>query len=504
MDLPQTLPGVPAAGIDPTVDELATIADLAGVFNWLGSSEGLREAVVQALGGGAPKLRDLVYIRGELWDRMVAAIKVPRESEQPRDLFPIEQGHVAMARRIARLRLGLTAVEVAPSTVAVGGGLGFGGGLPDGPPPPTSATAGEPRLKLSSILDPVLDTELVRLLQAEITKLFAGYEQKRGAEPSEEIEPTVEQISAIAQVLKSDLAPYACFSIFGPHGRRLLQKLMYMSWTYLPNGSWQRRELPGPPSFDFWWASYRVLRTVYLLLGTVAPETLDNYGELIRGFITQYGESVWSIVYNADVRMRAERFQRLRRHAERDHAAARASNHRTTFDIARPWDTVFSMAVADKSWWEENMHRPALLYLARVRTAAQLLDDRTAQPALGASGSQAPLRRPPGDFGQRRLDRSRSSPRDRGQRSRVPLPRPSADRGQLAIEDDGAVYTKKGKRFCDDFNSHQGCSKGKEKCRDLHACKRCKKYGHPMHKCDQGKAGNDKGKDKGGGARRWS
>ena len=111
MDLPQTLPGVPAAGIDPTVDELATIADLAGVFNWLGSSEGLREAVVQALGGGAPKLRDLVYIRGELWDRTVASIKVPVESEQPRGLSPIEEGHVAMARRIARLRLGLTAVE---------------------------------------------------------------------------------------------------------------------------------------------------------------------------------------------------------------------------------------------------------------------------------------------------------------------------------------------------------------------------------------------------------
>ena len=394
MDLPQTLAGVPAAGIDPTIDELASIGDLAGVFAWLGASEGLREALGRALGGGTPKLRDIVYIRGEVWDSTVSAIMLPVTDAQPRPLSPIEQGHVSMARRIARLRLGLTAVEAAPSTLALvsaGGGLGFGGGLPAGPPPvaPTAA-AGEPRLKLSSILDPVLDSELVRLAQYIITKLFSDYEDARGAEPSEEIEPTVEQISAVAQVLKADLSPYACFSIFGPHGRRLLQKLTYLAWTYLPTCAWQRRELPGPPSFEFWWASYRVLRVVYLLLNVVSTETLDNYGELIRGFTTQYGDGIWFIVYTADVRMRAERFQRLRRHAERDHAAALAAGQRSTFDIARPWNTVFAMAVADRSWWEENLHRPVLLYLARVRTAAQLLDDHTAQPAIEASSSVGP------------------------------------------------------------------------------------------------------------------
>ena len=474
MDLPQTQPGQPAPGVDPTVDELAAIRDIAGIFDWLGTAAPVRTALGGALGGGAPRMRDLVYIKGDLWDRTVTGVEVlvPNEAgddTEPRLLTPIEEGHIAMVRRIARLRLGLTAVELMPVVTLPVGGLGFGG--PSATPlggvvlPTVAPPTGEPRLKLSSILDPALDTELTRLPQSDIRKLFADYEDKRGAEPSEDIEPTVEQISAVAQVLKADLTPYADFSVYGPHGRRLLQKLTYLAWTYLPDGSWQRRELPGPPSVDHWWASYRVLRTTYLLLDAVATETLDNYGELIRGFVTQYGDSVWFLVYNADVRMRAERFQRLRRHAERDHDAAVASGRRSSFDPARPWNTVFSMALVDKDWWEENIHRTALLYLARVKSAAQVLDDRTAQPASFATGSS----RAASGAGARRTGRSRTPQREPAGR-----PRGSGD--------DGAIFTKKGKRFCDDYNTSQGCSKGRA-CSDLHACKACRAFGHSCQKC---------------------
>ena len=57
--LPQTALGAPAAGIDPTVDELQQIGDVAGIFSWLGSEESLRTAVLRDLGGGQPRLRDL-------------------------------------------------------------------------------------------------------------------------------------------------------------------------------------------------------------------------------------------------------------------------------------------------------------------------------------------------------------------------------------------------------------------------------------------------------------
>ena len=494
MDLPQTQPGVPAPGVDPTVEELAAINGIAGIFDWLGTAQPVRDALLQALGGMAPRLRDLVYIKCDGWDSTVTGLEVMvpgvlGADADPRALTPIEEGHISMVRRIARLRLGLTAIEHIPVATVPVGGLGFGG--PSATPlgalvlPTIAPPAGEPRLKLSSILDPSLDTELMRLPQPDIRKLFANYEDTRGAEPSEDIEPTVEQISAVAQVLKADLTPYADFAVYGPHGRRLLQKLTYMAWTYLPDGSWQRRELQGPPSFEHWWASFRVLRTTYLLLDAVATETLDNYGELIRGFVSQYGDGVWFLVYNADVRMRAERFQRLRRHAERDHALATAAGRQSAFDLARPWNTVFSMALVDKDWWEENVHRAALLYLGRIKSAAQVLDDGTSQPSSFSAGSV----RASAGTSARRTPRSRTPQREPAGRPRGP-------------GDDGAVYTKKGKRFCDDFNTSQGCSKGRA-CPDLHACKGCKAFGHPTHKCTKGVQGKKQPQQGGASRRKW-
>ena len=116
MALPQTSAGVGAVGIDPQDDELGKIGTIADIFKWLGSADVLRDAVLNALGGGNPKLRDLVYIDVKNWDEAVATIVVDG-ADGPRPMFPIERGHIAMVRRIARLRLGLTAnVELNPIT----------------------------------------------------------------------------------------------------------------------------------------------------------------------------------------------------------------------------------------------------------------------------------------------------------------------------------------------------------------------------------------------------
>ena len=178
--------------------------------------------------------------------------------------------------------------------------------------------------------------------------------------------------------------------------------------------------------------------------------------------------------------MRSERFQRLRRHAERDHDAAVREARTSHFNPATPWNTVFAMAVADKTWWEENLHRAVLLYLSRVRSAAQILDDRTAQPSIDLPGSRASASatyRPPGDFGPRA--RSRTPPRASRDRPRSPR------KGAGASE---AVYTKKGKKFCDPYNTPGGCSAGNA-CKEVHACKLCRRFGHPMQRCDPSKAG---------------
>ena len=73
-------------------------------------------------------------------------------------------------------------------------------------------------------------------------------------------------------------APYVDFSIFGPHGKRMLKRLVFTAHVYEPaSGSWHRQELPGPLDFQSRWKSWGVFRTATLLLGFAPVEPLDHY-----------------------------------------------------------------------------------------------------------------------------------------------------------------------------------------------------------------------------------
>ena len=85
--------------------------------------------------------------------------------------------------------------------------------------------------------------------------------EKRGAKPKADIEHSEDQISAVAQVVEGGFVPYADFALFGKHGKRMVAKLQYIAFVSLPDGTWQRRELPGPPSYSAWYAAWRVYRT---------------------------------------------------------------------------------------------------------------------------------------------------------------------------------------------------------------------------------------------------
>ena len=120
----------------------------------------------------------------------------------------------------------------------------------------------------------------------------------------------------------------------------------------MPDGSWQKRELPGPPSHDHWWAAFRVFRVALLLLKAVPPELLDNYVDMVKRFSKTYGSSAWFIICQAEVRMRSEHFERLRRIAERTHDLLTSAGQVSEFDPKAPWAMVFAMAAGGqtRSW----------------------------------------------------------------------------------------------------------------------------------------------------------
>ena len=132
-------------------------------------------------------------------------------------------------------------------------GAPAGGGTGSGP----SATAGTPpseKVKMSALVDPSADAEVDIFSPAKVTQIFKEYAEEKGDHPQKKSEPTAEQLSAVHQLIRSDAPSYAHLFIFGPHGCRLLRKLTFVVAVYQPESdTWNKLELPEPPSFEVWW-----------------------------------------------------------------------------------------------------------------------------------------------------------------------------------------------------------------------------------------------------------
>ena len=212
--------------------------------------EPLRTAIIRVLDGGQPRLRDLVFILADLWQATVRDLRI-LQVETQRDSTVLEFGHAAVVRRIARQRLGLTPQHEVVAAAHTPSGLEFGGPQAEdggGGSVAARATTAEPPLKLSVLLDPALDSELACLPQARVREMFTSHVKLRGAESSEDVERTLDQVSALKQVITADLVPFADFSLvpsawqktvaqahlpqLGLHARRL-QAAEGTAWTAL-------------------------------------------------------------------------------------------------------------------------------------------------------------------------------------------------------------------------------------------------------------------------------
>ena len=361
-----------------------------------------------------------------------------------------------------------------------------------GPPAP----AGQPALKktkLSSLVDGTADAEVLLLDPTKVRDMFNAYEQTRGEPPHPDVEPSFEQLSAVAQLIGADAVPYVDFAIFGPHGKRAMKKISHMAYTFLPaSGEWKRVEMPGPPCYDTWYKSWVVFECALTLLGTVRTERLRQYSEAIRGYITLYGPSIWPIVYQADVRMRSEQFERIRRAAEIELSRLPPGMKHALYDPAKPWDGVFALAIRDNRFWETEVRELAVLWLARVRlprpfiTDDTILDEHTSRspPAMGGGGSESSQHRPRKGKGGSKTDTSfppHHQPAAKGPSSR------QAPRSQKAKAKGKGQGSKKGSdessEVCNNYNAGKCgvvCSTGRK-----HVCAKCGGQ-HPAISCTRG------------------
>ena len=214
--------------MDPTPDQLRSLDTLDQLLDFVGIDLPLRGTTLEAL-GSPTSVREISFVsQGDLED-VLTTLRVPppvTEDGGPPgpsvQASPVQKGVVRFLLRAARLRAGLPVEGMSPQPAS--GPAPFVGGLSQ----PTK------RVKLSSLVDSAAEAELVTLEGSEIRRLFGEYKRARGDYPHKDMEPSEDQLSAVAQLLKTGQAPYVDFALFGPQGKRALRKLTLVSFTFHP------------------------------------------------------------------------------------------------------------------------------------------------------------------------------------------------------------------------------------------------------------------------------
>ena len=268
---------------------------------------------------------------------------------------------------------------------------------PTAPPGPMAA-----RFKVNLVSDQASEVELEVLPDAEVTAPYSNYAVVAGGLPPADEDPSVYQLSVVADHIKNLRVPYVDFSIFVPHANRHMKRLKMNGSMMGADGRLVPVELYMPPTYDQWEKCYNILATILRMTKVVSLVAVDRYRAHIRKFATRYGPKVWHLVYQADVRMRSEHMERMRISAMHDRAVAMTSGSMGhPFDPSSPYQYLWDEACKEKTWWSDELTENAMLVLTHTASLSTLVSDDAAIVATGSGynpARQAPPTAPPPAF----------------------------------------------------------------------------------------------------------
>ena len=398
--------------MDPSPDEFQAIWSLADIGDWVGfvddalptaepedqpSARLARSSFLRAL--GSPRLiRQVVAIPLAAFEVVVANWRVDVVDQQGATLqampTAVESGHPGVFRRVARLVLALPPDVSAPSLPPLASGLqGSGSQLASAPPLAAVTGSGSKKVLLSKVLDQNEDAEIPPMEAAVYRSLIDEWiaTANEGEEPLEEEEATSDQLTALQSRCKTGAAPYVDFGVWRPFEKRLGRALRFVIHLPKPDGTLQAREINGPDSYELWLKCWRVFVFAMSVLKLATASRLSRYSERIRALAEDYPRHWW-VIGLADIRMRSEGLEKVRRQCVR----RKAAGDLTDFDDANPWGVVFREAAADETYWSREVDRKITQIGIGLASASSLADagfgplvERAAPVGPGGAGGVA-------------------------------------------------------------------------------------------------------------------
>ena len=209
-------------------------------------------------------------------------------------------------------------------------------------------------------------------------------------------EPSIEQVSALRQILAIATNPYVDFAIWSPHGRRVLRKLVHEGSVWDPtSGKMVTNTHKGPGSFDVWCKGWAVFKNAMLYLEEASVAAMDGYRDHIQELSQTY-PTCWFIIYIADCRCRSEQLEYILRDVTTASLSSQEGSRPIQmwdFNEKKPWDFVFKLAVSDENmaqhaFWQKEVHLKCAQYLNRTITFAGAVGDGTTLQSPHARGKR--------------------------------------------------------------------------------------------------------------------
>ena len=187
------------------------------------------------------------------------------------------------------------------------------------------------------------------------------------------------------------------FAILGPFNRKVAKAMKLVAWVPMGDGSFLRKEIPGPDNVTSWLVSWRVFRVAGLMLNILVEMALNAYRENFEKLAALWPEA-WHLLYLADDKCRSEMLVKYLRRIESSIAAGGAPP--PLWDPLAPWSACLLMAAKDKEFWDEQVKDVALSWMSRGGQGAPLSpDELAASRGLREMGGARALRAPTTETG---------------------------------------------------------------------------------------------------------